>query len=576
MMSVLEYRFQARHAVLAFACLLFAACANVLGIEDRELDDASSYPLEGYEGCRPGVSCDRCLDVHQARCEAGAFCADTSGLGACATCVCDNCREPVTECRIDAECEAIWQCLQQTRCDLSNGAEGSCRDACGSVIEANGGVSGRAFRDAAAIRTCAITESCLSCLPAQRDVPPPGCTPDNNCVGCDDCFQQCLCSGEQFAACQDLCGEDAPPEACSSADDCAGCASCFQVCACQGGAFEQCAEECQGGVPPQCTLAESCVGCTDCISQCQCEGGETLECQAACAPPPGSDVCVETSSGSGSDACGGCTSCLADCTCEGTPVEQCLDDCDMDGCCEGGSCTSFYYDCVCPADSSSQACAEEFYSCSAAFGCDQCTCSGCRDLFAMCQEISGCRTLFECMRATGCEGRACAERCMDERVQSGDSEAFAVAEALWACDKGAGCTCDEQGPAAVFCGTAECSSYETNDVTFDACCPGDFGGVEPAGQGTAEVAGGVDGCGLSLKRHFQNAPACMPMNQPNAPPILPLFSCPQGRVEAAPYNNAALKGCCRDDGICGYWDDITGLGCIDSSVFDGVAPSPCN
>jgi hypothetical protein len=163
---------------------------------------------------------------------------------------------------------------------------------------------------------------------------------------------------------------------------------------------------------------------------------------------------------------------------------------------------------------------------------------------------------------------------VDAREQSSATDAFAIAEALWACDQGAGCSCDEQGPATVVCGSVECSSYETDEVTFDACCP-DGTAVVPA---TQQAAGGADGCGLDITGQFRNAPACMPMNQPNPPPILSflLGDCPQGRVEAAPYHNAALKGCCRKDGACGYWDDITGLGCIDSSVFDGVLSSSCN
>ncbi len=570
-MSVLKYRFQSKHAVLAFAVLFVAACANILGIEERELDEASSYPLTGYDGCRPGTNCDGCLDVHRARCEAGGLCADTSGLGACATCVCDNCREPVTECRTDAGCDAIWQCLQQSRCDLSEGAAGSCRDECGSVIEANGGVSGRAFRDAAGIRTCAITESCLSCLPAQRDVPPPGCTPDNNCVGCDGCFQQCLCSDEAFAVCQDLCGEDAPSSACSVSDDCAGCSSCFQVCACQGGDFEECTLDCQVTTPPACSLDDSCAGCDGCASQCECEGGEAVACQAACEPPPANDICAQGSSGSGSDSCDGCTSCLASCTCNGTPLEACMDTCGMLDCCLAGGCPDFYFDCVCDGVSS-QSCAEDGYPCSTG-GCDECTCNSCIDIFATCEQVDGCPAIFECMRVTGCRGSECAERCVDARDQSSTTDAFAIAEALWACDQGAGCSCDEQTPVTRVCGAVECSSYVTDDVTLDACCL-DEAGLEPA----AQQAGGGDGCGLDLTRQFRNAPACMPMNQPNPPPILGflLGDCPQGRVAEAPYHNAALKGCCRKDGACGYWDDITGLGCIDSSVFDGVLSSPCN
>jgi len=577
MMSVFGYRFGGKHVLLALSAMIVVACANILGIEERSLDAADSYPAAGYDGCRPGAGCSECLDVHRAECDARSFCADTSGLGACGTCVCENCLEPVTECRLDDGCSAIWQCLQQSRCDLSDGAAGSCRVMCGSVIEANGGLSGSAFRDAAPIRTCAITQSCLSCLPAENDVPPPGCTPDNNCVGCDDCFQQCLCSGERFSDCQGLC-TDAPPAACSSEDQCAGCTSCFQVCACQGGSFTECTEQCQSTSPPACDAADSCAGCTDCASQCECEGGASVECQQACQPPPADDLCIEHSSGSDDESCGGCGSCLASCTCHGTALEDCMSTCDMLSCCDIGGCPSFYYDCICPADTSAETCAETYYGCETAVGCDQCTCNNCIDKFTLCQETSGCRTAFECMRATGCKGSACAVRCGDGGSQTISGDAFGAAEALWACDQAAACSCDDQGSTTVDCGGIQCNAYAASNVSFDACCPSEFIGVEQAVQGTAQGAGGVDGCGLNLQQYFTNAPACIPMNQPNPPPILSglLTGCPQGRVAAPPYNNATLSPCCRDDGACGYWDDITGLGCVDSAVFDGVQAGRCN
>jgi hypothetical protein len=245
-----------------------------------------------------------------------------------------------------------------------------------------------------------------------------------------------------------------------------------------------------------------------------------------------------------------------------------MDSCDMDNCCDEGGCPGFYYDCICPGESS-ESCAQQGYPCSVG-GCDECTCTNCNDLFQTCQEVPGCSSIFACMRATECSGSGCAQRCGAD--QSG-SDAFAVAEALWACDRGAGCSCDEQGPISVVCGEFECSSYQTNEVTFDACCAGDSGGVEPA----AQQVGGFGECGLDLRRYFENAPECMPMNQPNPPPILAILDrCANGRVDEPPYNGATLKGCCRSDGVCGYWDDITGLGCIDSSVFDGVTPPSCN
>lgn len=580
LMLSLKYRFEARHLLTLFSALVLVACASVLGIEERKLDVAASYPAQGYEGCRPGTTCADCLDVHRPECEARASCADTSNLGECASCVCESCLEPVIDCRLDAACNAIWQCLQQSRCDLSEGTDGSCRTACADAIAANGGLSGRAFRDAAAIRTCAITESCLGCLPPERDLPPAGCSPENGCMGCADCFQQCLCSGDTFSVCQEACGEEAPPDACTAEDSCAGCTSCFQVCACQGGSFTHCTENCQL-VTPTCSPENSCSDCVDCLDRCACEGGDSGQCQEACAGPSADDVCRQVSSGSGGSTCEGCTSCLASCTCNGTDLESCMNTCGMLACCEGGFCESgFYSECLCAEAQAGESCAEPYAGCAYAYGCDACTCDNCTDTYALCQETAGCPGVFECMRATRCQGSECLERCGSLPGQAGVDAAFPAAEALWACDQGARCSCEPQSAPPVQCGAETCSAFATDDVVFDACCPVDGGIVEgPPVQTAAAGTGSTESCGLFLGRSFPYATSCLPLNQPNEPPVLPglLTGCPSGRIDDAPYHGALLQPCCRaKDNLCGYWDDITGLGCVDAAVFHGVSGPPCN
>src|SRR5687767_8588385 len=118
--------------LLLASCLV--ACASVLGIEERQQDSATNYPAAGYEGCRPGVSCAGCLTVHERECELRSACSATASSDDCAGCVCESCTDSVVDCQLDAACAAIWQCLKQSRCDLSERSSASCLNECGSVI----------------------------------------------------------------------------------------------------------------------------------------------------------------------------------------------------------------------------------------------------------------------------------------------------------------------------------------------------------------------------------------------------------------------------------------------------------
>lgn len=540
--------------------VLLLACSSVLGIQERREDTASSYPAAGYQGCRASDGCDGCLDVHRRECEVRSTCATTASDD-CVGCVCQSCGEAMIDCQLDSGCAAIWTCVRQSRCDLSAGASGDCLEACRSVIEAQGGVAGAAFRAAAEVRTCAVTSSCSSCL-AVEPPPPASCSRENSCQGCPDCLRECLCSGELFGACRGYCGADAPPAACTPDSSCMGCTSCFELCACDGGSFEQCSSACQPPPPPgRCTAATDCSDCADCLATCQCEGGEQGACESACAPPPANDVCVDLVQSGGEDTCGGCDGCIAECSCRGTPLEECMAECGS--CCDNcGGMT----ECACESNDGADECAEEHYSCDEATACSACACAACPGRYGLCQETPSCPAVFACFVETNCQGSECAERCSGVAGGSGSSSAaFDVAEALWACHQANDCQC-EAGPAPVtLCpgpeGDVECADFAGTGGTLPACCP--------ATAGTETTSA----CGLGLQRYFPNARSCEPRDQGRRPRLLE--GCPDRSIVEPPYNGVKLSGCCHAlDSTCGVYDDITGLGCLSSSVF-GIQPSAC-
>jgi len=546
------------------ATLLLGACASVLGIHERQEDRADNYPADGYDGCRPGVSCAGCLAVHQRECELRSTCAAAASSDDCAGCVCENCADPVVDCRLDSDCDAIWSCIERTRCDLSGNAAASCLTACAAVIEAHGGVSGEAFRAAADVRTCAITSSCLSCL-APEPEPEATCTKANGCDACADCFHQCICTGEKFGACKTLCGTEAPAASCTPENSCVGCTTCFALCTCGGGGFEDCTSACKKNGEPApdpvdtCTLEESCTGCADCEAQCVCNGGAPEVCEQACAPPPLDDRCIDATV-SGSDSCGGCSTSLAQCSCQGSALEECMASEGALGCC--GDCSGEMTKCVCEERGGADSCAAQSNHCDNAGSCSACACRNCPGKYALCQETRGCQPVFECMRATQCQGSACRERCGDAAPDDSAPLAFDAAEALWACHQASSCKCENTAPPPVTScpgpdGETVCNAFQSGDLSFAACCPG-----------------AASACGLDLRRYFPGASACEPLGQGNQHRVL-LESCPDRTIAEAPYNGAKLAGCCHaGDSVCGVFDDVTGLGCLRSTVF-GIQAEGC-
>jgi hypothetical protein len=559
---------------------LLAACASILGIEERKQDSAGSYPLEGYPGCYPG-DCAGCLDVHRQECQARSACAAASGDDSCAGCVCDNCQESVVACQLDPGCASIWQCLRDTRCDLSARSAGNCTDSCGNVIQANGGVNGQAFRAASEIRSCATAAACLSCLAPQVQQTARTCTQANGCQDCPDCFDQCLCSGEKFGNCQKFCGDEAPSAACSDADSCAACGNCFNACACNGGSYEHCISACTTSTgsdpeptsPAACTPEDECVGCTGCSAQCVCSAaGDQVFCDAACAPQLPADACEQDPRGIAS-ACGGCTADMAQCTCGGTDMGQCLHDLGEQDC--SGATGHEFNACTCTFDSA--ACFNMSYGACGdqSSACEACACQQCPGELGMCKETPGCEPTFACMRATNCQGSACSARC---RSSDYGPEAFAFAEALWACYKGARCSCADNAPPAVDCpgaaGDVSCQAYAGTDISLPACCPSTLI-LTLRGIGTEPTTPDDNPCGLDMSRQYQDARGCEPLAQSNPPRYEMLETCPDAVIASAPYDGALLLGCCRGaDHTCGYFDDVTGLGCLSSNVF-GIPSQLC-
>ncbi len=245
--------------------------------------------------------------------------------------------------------------------------------------------------------------------------------------------------------------------------------------------------------------------------------------------------------------------------------------CDLLACCEEATCEAgSVTECMC-RQQSAEVCAEGWFgTCENAFACDSCLCDKCFDKFVLCQNTTGCSTLLECMRTTRCEGSSCLERCAGANAGREAPEAFQVAESLWACSQGQSCGCGGAPGEPVTCGSAECSAYEGTNARFEGCCA----------DGTAEAIGtapvGIDNvCGLDVTKYFPQAPRCTPKGQQNPPRVL-LETCSAIVISEPPYNGAKLKGCCRaQDGTCGFWDDLTGLGCLNPATF-GIPAERCS
>jgi hypothetical protein len=180
------------------------------------------------------------------------------------------------------------------------------------------------------------------------------------------------------------------------------------------------------------------------------------------------------------------------------------------------------------------------------------------------------------MRSSNCKGRECLDRC---RGSDYPPEAFTFAEALYACNKGAGCGCNESPPDSIECptpsGNVQCDGYLGVNISLYPCCSDT---TYIYAQTTGAVGANVpdsNACGLELKSSYRNARDCEPRAQQSPPRFELLETCNDTVISGPPYYGAVLKGCCRGaDHTCGYFDDITGLGCLSASVF-GETPQDC-
>ena len=161
-----------------------------------------------------------------------------------------------------------------------------------------------------------------------------------------------------------------------------------------------------------------------------------------------------------------------------------------------------------------------------------------------CIETTQCVTLSDCSRTETCQ----------TEMNVLDPASLGIVEALAECRVTAPCGC-VTGPATIQCGGSICSAYQPPppDPIAAPCC---------AGGGTA--------CGLDPERLFGSVMVdCVELGQPGVPHA----SCPAHEPPQPPYDGTSLPGCCRPDGSCGLQDDITGLGCIEASLF-GIESTP--
>jgi hypothetical protein len=134
-------------------------------------------------------------------------------------------------------------------------------------------------------------------------------------------------------------------------------------------------------------------------------------------------------------------------------------------------------------------------------------------------------------------------------------------------------------PPAVDCpttqGSTQCNGFVGVGASFAACCPSVI--IYPLlDPGSTTTNGDDNPCGLDITSQYPNARICEPLAQTNPPRYDQLETCPDRYVADPPYNGANLKGCCRGaDNTCGYYDDITKLGCLSAGVFgDSVQACP--
>jgi hypothetical protein len=122
---------------------------------------------------------------------------------------------------------------------------------------------------------------------------PAACTAPS-CVGCADCYAQCVCGVGDSLFCNQQCfgpsggtggGTPPPPQACT-APVCDGCADCFSQCVCDGMGEDTCSKICDAGQGTAGATGGVCeypeCGCGSCIDTCTCQGIDQDSCVNLC------------------------------------------------------------------------------------------------------------------------------------------------------------------------------------------------------------------------------------------------------------------------------------------------------
>ena len=126
-------------------------------------DTPDCSPIEPVDSGKPNTE-------QTAQCLAGAT---DRGDPSCAgvTCACTECPGAYDDCGTEAGCAEVLECMQENRC---TGVDCYTTGVCRRAIDARGGVSGEAFRAAAALQSCALSHLCaLPCDLADASAPPP-------------------------------------------------------------------------------------------------------------------------------------------------------------------------------------------------------------------------------------------------------------------------------------------------------------------------------------------------------------------------------------------------------------------
>jgi len=120
-----------------------------------------------------------------------------------------------------------------------------------------------------------------------------------------------------------------------------------------------------------------------------------------------------------------------------------------------------------------------------------------------------------------------------------------------------------------------CPCARVDDNTERTCgeftCAAYVDDADPAGPSVPSccfVQGANQFCGLDVSGVLYST--CEPKNQTGqANAGCPALTAP----DRFPYNGAFLPGCCRPTNppTCGYQDSITDLGCLPTSIFDGMS-----